>query len=208
MIVAVEGPSAVGKTSWCKRNYPDQTVFEAPEEIVSPDISSDPEQAAEFWVGYDVKRWRRALAVEKATGLAVCDVDPLHIYYAWALWKYGEIDSTLFDLEASLYRDAIGRQEIGFPDRIWWLDAPLDVLRARARSDPSRRRKQHEKHLRISPLIKTWFEILNQFRPGILADANLGSAADESTKTPTAAQRYDLRLFDKALDMARSREPS
>jgi uridine kinase len=47
MIVAIEGPSAVGKTTWCRTQAP-RFVKEAPPGLDAPDLFADPIDVANF----------------------------------------------------------------------------------------------------------------------------------------------------------------
>ena len=85
MILIVEGPSAVGKTTWCRSRAGKDFIPEAPEDVDAPDLAADPEGAARFWVAFNAERWRRARSCERKKGMAVCDTDPFHLYYGWAL---------------------------------------------------------------------------------------------------------------------------
>jgi hypothetical protein len=83
MIIAIEGPSAAGKTTWCRSQVPYTCVKEAAENIAAPDLFADPIAVGQFWVGFAVENWRRALAIEREHGVAICDGDPFHLYYSW-----------------------------------------------------------------------------------------------------------------------------
>ena len=79
MIVAVEGPSAAGKTSWCRANAPDFVA-----EYTPVGNRPDAEQPARFWTGVNSQRWSNAIELETATGTAICDSDPLKLHYSLA----------------------------------------------------------------------------------------------------------------------------
>jgi hypothetical protein len=166
MIVAIEGASAAGKTTWCRLHFPDQHVPETPENIFAPDLFADPAAVGKFWVNHAIENWQNALALEIEHGIAVCDGDPFHLYYSWALWKSGAVTSDLFEIESILYRDALHQQQIGFVDYVLWLDVPIEELRRRARSDFTRRRKRHEMYLSIVPWMKSWFGVRESVLPG------------------------------------------
>ena len=165
MSVAIEGASAAGKTTWCRRHFP-QHVAEAPENIAAPDLFADPAEVGKFWVNHAIANWQRALALERQHGVAVCDGDPFHLYYSWALSKSGALPSDLFEIEASLYRDAFRKQQIGFVDHVLWLDVATEELRRRALTDPTRRRKRHEMYLALVPWMRLWFADRESVMPG------------------------------------------
>lgn len=81
MIVVIEGPSAVGKTTWCRTHLSGAFIEDSPENIDAlSSLHSDPEVAAAFWTNFEIQRWQAALQMEQQNGIAVCDSDPLHLY--------------------------------------------------------------------------------------------------------------------------------
>jgi hypothetical protein len=166
MIVAIEGPSAAGKTTWCRSHFPHNCVQEAPAELAAPDLFGDPTEVARFWVNYAVQNWQLALALEQEHGITVCDGDPFHLYYSWALGKSAALAETLFQLESELYRSAFEKEQIGFVDDVLWLEVSTDELRRRAQSDTARHRKRHEMYLTLVPWMKVWFQERERVLPG------------------------------------------
>jgi hypothetical protein len=82
MIVAIEGPSAVGKTTWCRTHAP-KFVKEAPPDLDAPDLFADPIDVANFWARFNSGLWQSALRIERQEGIAVCDSDPFHLYFSF-----------------------------------------------------------------------------------------------------------------------------
>ena len=198
MIIAIEGASAAGKTTWCRAHCPKLCVPESPENIAAPDLFADSPQVARFWVDHNIANWQRALAIEQTHGTAVCDGDPFHLYFSWALWKSGTLDRRLFDLERELYRDAFEHQRIGFVDQVFWLEVPEVELRRRAKLDGTRRRKRHAMYLSLLPWMKAWFDARERLLPGGV----LPLAADlrsEGLFGGSSPRRYDLALMDAFL---------
>lgn len=198
MIVAIEGPSAAGKTSWCRSHYPDQHVVETPENIAAPDLFSIPEQVAAFWVDHAIHNWRRALEIEQQHGLAVCDGDPFHLYFAWALWKSGALARDLFNAETELYRNALARRQIGFVDHVLWIELGEEELRRRALADTTRRRKRHTMYLALVPWMKIWFEAREAFTPGTVHSLREDVRVGQLIPRPDAL-RYSALLLDQIL---------
>jgi len=197
MIVAIEGPSAAGKTTWCREHYPNVTVHET-HDIAAPDLFADPAEVGRFWIAHNVARWQRALAIEQVRGIAICDGDPFHLYFSWAVWKAGALPGTLFELESKLYRDEFEKQQIGFADYIIWLEVPVDELRRRAESDTVRRRKRHEMYLAMSPWMRTWFHAREAALPGSVL-CSTDDLPVELFPPVSPSRRYDIALFDNAL---------
>jgi len=201
MIVAIEGPSAAGKTTWCRSHVGGNYVEETPEDIGDPaQIYSDPIGAAKFWVEYEVKRWNLALAIEKERGVAICDTDPLRLYHSWSLWQSGVISSKLFEEEVELYRCAMRQQRVGFADIVILADAPLQELRRRAQADSSRRRHSHELFMLLLPWTQAWWRIREQ----VLTGGVRAAAETVLENRPVSPHRYDARAFDLMVEKARN----
>lgn len=81
MIVVMEGPSAAGKTTWCRTHCPDSVSENVSENLAAPDLYDEPQAVAHFWVEFNAKQWQTALQIEKQTGIACCDGDPLHLIF-------------------------------------------------------------------------------------------------------------------------------
>lgn len=199
MIVAIEGPSAAGKTTWCRSHFPYNCVQEAPADIAAPDLFGDPTEVAQFWVGYAVQNWQLALAIEKEHGIAVCDGDPFHLYYSWALWKSGALAETLFEIESGLYRTAFEEKQVGFVDHVLWLEAPVEELRRRARTDPTRRRKRHEMYLALVQWMKAWLQERERILPGTVREMTEGLDV-RALDNGSSSWRYDTQVMDGMLE--------
>src|SRR4051794_5201410 len=81
VIVVVEGPSAAGKTTWCRmharRWLPEPGALPMDENL-----------------HYQIDRWREAVACDARGELVVLDGDPFKLYYSWASWKVGHISES------------------------------------------------------------------------------------------------------------------
>jgi len=198
MIIAIEGASASGKTTWCRGQLPELCVPETPENIAAPDLYDDPAEVGRFWVNHAIANWQRALEIERKRGIAVCDSDPFHLYLAWALWKSGALDRGLFDIESEFYRAAFAQKQIGFVDLVLWIEAPQDELRRRAKADGRRRRKRHEMYLALVPWMKKWFAARERILPRTVQPLTALVRLEELTRS-SLPQRYDVAALDAML---------
>jgi hypothetical protein len=196
MIIAIEGPSAAGKTTWCRSYCPAGFVAAAPEKIEAPSLFADPREVAEFWVNFNIERWQNALRLERERGIAFCDGDPFELRFSWAAWKAEEIPSTLFKIELPLYRRAIEEKRLGFADLVACLDAPIEELRRRAKADETRRRKRHELYLRMIPWMNAWAGAREQVLPGAVRALTEESFMEDFARPPALARRYDVTVID------------
>ncbi|GIE35589.1 hypothetical protein Ait01nite_086340 [Actinoplanes italicus] len=164
MIVTVTGPSASGKTTWCRRHFPQSTVTERR----PPDPPADPDPAAQaaFWCGTYERRWSEALDLEQRTGLAVCDDDPMKLHYVWSLYRIGEASLDAWRAEVAAVRDAVAGGSLGFADLVLVsLPSPAELRRRRA-ADTTRGRRNFELHLRLAGPLREWYSALATVSPG------------------------------------------
>jgi hypothetical protein len=84
VIVAVEGPTAAGKTTWCRQQRLPVVDEYAPTGD-EPD-GADQDQQAAYWVQVNSQRWRQAIDLEKQHPIVLCDSDPLKLHYSW-VWR-------------------------------------------------------------------------------------------------------------------------
>lgn len=200
MIIAIEGPSAAGKTRWSRAHCPQNLIEEASKDIVAPDLYADPLVVAEFWVNHNISRWQNARHIERERGVALCDSEPFNLRFSWSAWKAGIIDRALFDIEFPLYRRAVEDRKMGFADITLWMDAPLNVLRQRAADDATRRRKRHETYLRMIPWMRAWVEAKNLVLPGSLREWSESTRLEDLTAGAISRRRYDAAVVDEMIE--------
>jgi hypothetical protein len=164
MIVAVEGPSAAGKTTWC-RLHCDEVVAEYSPTGDEPDDSDLAVQAA-CRTAANARRWAEACDLERRTGLAVCDSDPLKLHYSWALARIGETPWSRFALDLIAARQAFATETLGLVDLVLVSIPSLANLRRQRDSDPTRRRHSFELHARLAQPLREWYEAVDALDPG------------------------------------------
>ncbi len=198
MIVVVEGISAAGKTSWCLAHAGRNLVAEPPPPPGPvPDRASDPEAAAGFWVGRSEARWSAALALERRTGRAVCDTDPLKLHYAWSLWRIGAVGERAWRLERDLSRAAVERGSLGFADLYLVKRIAAADARRQRDGDPSRSRRNFDLHVRLAEPLADWYSALADLLPGrVLFRLPAGIPG----LSPRSSRVDDPALFDALMD--------
>lgn len=139
MIIAIEGPSAAGKTTWCARqSWP--VVPEYTPTGDEPDGSDDDRRAA-YWTGIDIRRWQEAVELERDDRIVLCDSDPLKLHYSWCLARIGMAPPDRFEHQLSRARAAFRDEQLGLADLVLVSIPPLEVLAERRTGDASRRRR-------------------------------------------------------------------
>jgi hypothetical protein len=194
MIVVIEGISACGKSSWCSSHANGHLVAENARND-APDRASAPAEAVAFWVRRNRDRWQSAIEIDSATGLAICDTDPLKLHYTWCLWKIGEATEVNWRLELAATREVFARKQIGFADLYYIGIIEPAVARQRKQTDLTRSRRNFELHVRLQPAFIDWYEALRAVLPGQVffgfPDARPATAPPSSE-----SRRYDLATFD------------
>ncbi len=165
MIIVVEGISASGKSTWCARHGGSHVVPENGRLDGAPDRVADPQGAAAFWAERNVDRWQQALAVERATGYAVCDTDPLKLHYVWCLWRIGEASDRDWSLELAATRQTIADGRIGFADLYLVADTDVETARRQAMTDTARHRRNFDRHARLRPALFEWYAAIGMVLP-------------------------------------------
>lgn len=130
--------------------------------------------------------------MERATGHALCDTDPLKLHYVWCLWRIGEASERDWSLELAATRQTIADGRIGFDDRYLVADTDVELARRRAMTDTRRRRRNFDLHARLRPALLEWYTVLDVVLPGRVQfslPANLPVGR-------TVGQRHDLAAFD------------
>ncbi|GAB3590575.1 hypothetical protein CFAEC_08785 [Corynebacterium faecale] len=192
MIIAVEGPSAAGKTTFCRGL--DQT-FVAEYQATGKEPEGEGMQVqAHYWTNVNTTRWNSARSLESETGLAYCDSDPMKLHYSWSLARIGEDSIERFEFECTLVREAIVEKRIGFVDAVL-VDFPsLDTLTRQKDNDATRNRKSFDLHARLTDPLREWYDALEKADPGRVHpwDVDLDALRPRQ-------RRYDATLLDALL---------
>ncbi len=196
MIAVVEGISAAGKTTWCRKHAPECLV----PETFPPDRHYQPSTGlptAQYWTDWNAKRWKEALLVEEVGGIAVCDTDPLKLHYLWCLAQIGESPKHQWLLQLETTRAAFAARRLGFADLYLVKKIDAAVARLQSEGDTKRLRDKFDLHVRLQEPLIAWYQSLDRVFPGRvlwhLPDA-LPHRKDGDGRT-----RYDLQAFDNLI---------
>src|ERR1044071_8297379 len=127
MIVVVEGPTAAGKTSWCRR-YVGRYVAEYAATGREP---TDAVALARHWARAGMRRWAQAIDQERTDGVAFCDTDPVKLHYSWGMAMLGLAPRAQFDRELAVTRVAVRMGRLGLADAVLVGLPDLDSLQRR-----------------------------------------------------------------------------
>ena len=194
MIIAVEGPSAAGKTTWCRR-VADQFVAEYVPTGREPD-GSDPETQGRYWTQVNERRWSEALELEGTLGHVLCDSDPLKLHYSWCLYRIGAAPRARFTHEYQQVRQAMRCRQLGFADAVFVALPDEVTLRERKDGDATRTRRSFELHVQLRTPLQEWYGVLADLSPGRIAWELPQSWPRPFAAAAVRAERYDIELLD------------
>lgn len=171
MLIVIEGASAAGKTTWCRRFVGGRVLFEgepAAEHEPAGASNPDPEDvrgAARYWVDVNARRWTTACAMAANLGWIACDTDPFKLHWTWTLWTEGLASSAYWEASREFNRLAFAKGTLGLADLILFADLDATTLRRQKTNDPTRTRSRHEMHVRIAPALKRWYSAMAAIDP-------------------------------------------
>ena len=198
MIIVVEGPSGAGKTTWCRTHGGANALLEA-----LPDHSTVPTEAkaaARFWVERNVARWEEVRSRESRDGLVVVDTDPFKLHFVWTLVRTGQVGELQWTTQRDAARGAFAAGRYALADVFLVSDIDDATLRARRDADPSRTRRNFERHVLLRDSLLRWYRAIDRLEPGRVV---FGLPPDGVTPDLIAkgkrARRSGLELFDQLM---------
>jgi hypothetical protein len=157
--------SAAGKTTLARALAAECGAAVVPELDGS---GAPPIASAEPWfTERHEERWGEACALRAGAPFVVVDCDPLK--GLWYNWMHAEQGWPGVDVVGPLYREAVRRGSLRFPDLYVFLDATESQLWARRDGDPTRTRRGFESHLRKQEPHRRYFAALQSAAPGRVA---------------------------------------
>lgn len=187
MIVVVEGPSAAGKTTWCRRN----SLRWLPEPGRGP---------IDEVLRYQVNRWRQAVAADAAGELVVLDGDPFKLYYSWAEWRAGALDRSEWEAVVATTRRHFIDGDYGLADVVLYSDPGEAELRRRKEADRTRVRRGFERHTAMRPHFAQWYEAVSTLDSNrVLWEHPADGVTAELLALGRRRSRSDPELFDRLL---------
>lgn len=198
MIIVVEGPSGAGKTTWCRTHGGANALLEAlPDQVTVP---TDPPDAAQFWVQRNVARWQEVLEREARDGLVVVDTDPFKLHFVWTLLRTGQASERDWTMQRDVARDAFAAGRYALADVFLVSDVDDPTLRARREADPTRTRRNFERHVRLRDSLLRWYGAIDRLEPGrVVFGLPVDGITPELLAKGTRARRSGLDLFDQLM---------
>jgi nicotinamide riboside kinase len=195
VIVAVDGPTAAGKTTWCRAAAVEFVAEYAPTGS-EPDGSAG--RQAQYWTEVNGARWSQALDLEERVQVAICDTDPIKLHYSWCLARIGAAPASRFAHELVCVREAMSDKQLGFADVVLVTAPNEKTLRLQKEGDPTRSRRSFELHAKLREPLIEWYQCLNRLQPGQVL-WELPEDGVSSISGTARADRYDLRLLDSLI---------
>ena len=198
MIIVVEGPSGAGKTTWCRTHGGEYALLEdLPDHATVP---AEPQAAARFWVDRNVARWREVQAREARDGLVVVDTDPFKLHYVWTLVQSGQAGEVDWIMQRDVARGAFASGRYALADLFLVSDIDDATLRARRDADPSRTRRNFERHIRLRDALLRWYGAIERIEPGrVLFGLPESGITPDLLAKGKRETRSGLVLFDRLM---------
>lgn len=158
LIISIEGPSAVGKTSLARELERSAGAAVIPELSEAPAPGAD---ALDWFVAGHAKQLARACELRRTAEMIVLDGDPFK--GLWWTWIYGseqELERVL-----RLHARAVELGTLFFPDLYVALQATEAQLRERCAGDPTRRRRHFDRHLLLVEPQQRYFREMHRLTP-------------------------------------------
>ena len=206
-VVAIEGASAVGKTTLARTlasEHGAAVVYE--HEGMSGEPPPRPDASAWF-VERSAARWGLARERGANAPFIVLDGDPFK--GLWYDWIYAAEGWAGVNVVAPLYREHIAQGTLAFPDLYAVLCATETELRHRRANDPTRRRRNFEKHLLLTEPQRRYFEALAEVAPERVVFLDSGTPTELAHRVMDALARVpadppdSLRLLERAVEWVR-----
>jgi hypothetical protein len=162
VIVVVEGPTAAGKTSWCRRHV---GRF-VPEHTAAGPEPAEGQALARHWARVSMRRWAAAEELERHDGLAFCDGDPVKLHYSWGMAALGLAPRAQFDRELAVLRIAVRTGRLGLADAVLVGLPDVATLQRQRDGDATRRRRNFATHVQLREPLRQWYATLDGLDPG------------------------------------------
>lgn len=205
LIICLEGPSAVGKST-VARHLADNHGF-----LIVPEVNelfrNERRDGDDWYLQRQVDRYALSITAAASGQVVVLDGDPFQPL--WYNWVYPEHEP--FGHVAAFYREAIKAGVLAFPDIYAVLQVPIEGLAARKTGDGTRRRRNFERHLQMITPQRRYFEQLGAHgltKVELMANINVEDTALKITQMVkgTPAMSESARLLSIAADwLARNR---
>ena len=202
MIICLEGPSAVGKTS-TSRLLSERLGATVISEVNA--LFKRSETESETWyLERQIDRWNMAVGESAAGRLVVLDGDPFQPL--WYNWSYGFVGLQSLEALRSFYRPAIVEGLLSFPDIYVHLTAEEGEIRRRKDADATRSRRNFEDHLRLLTTQTQYFNAMSFILPSIVERVHTVtvqqnvSEIDRIITNNRCVTINSLALFDRLTD--------
>jgi hypothetical protein len=194
MIIVIEGISAAGKTTWCREHAQSHLIRES----YPADRREQPETGlatALYWTNWNAKRWGDALAMEEATGHAICDTDPQKLHYNWGMFQLGVLPESQWRLQLETCRAAFAEKRLGFADAYFVKAIDPAIARQQRDADTSKTRDRFDLNVQLQPSLLRWYTRMGEILAGRVRWGlpETGLSLGSITTNPL---RYDISAFD------------
>lgn len=208
MIICLEGPSAVGKTTTCSALAERMDAYTVPE--VNALFARPAQAPADWYLERQVERWEIAQKHSAHNRLVVLDGDVFQPL--WYNWSFGFAEYQSLEALSVFYRPRIEAGLIGFPDHCVHLFIGENELRLRKEADQTRSRRGFDSHLWLLQTQPRYFEMLSGLLPGRVHSVEANSVETnlrrifECSAALVPAAMTSLEIFDNIVEWLQTNE--
>ena len=164
VLICLEGPSAVGKTTTCKALAERYNAYIVPE--VNQLFERPAPEPTYWYLERQVERWMLAQEKLETHELVVLDGDTFQPL--WYNWSFNFVDWQPLSVLRDFYRQHIVAQTLGFPDGYILLNTNESELLQRKENDPTRTRSGFTKNLLVIEPQQRYFQAMDRRIPGFV----------------------------------------
>ncbi|RXZ77410.1 hypothetical protein EBB07_31080 [Paenibacillaceae bacterium] len=201
MKIVIEGPSAVGKSTLCRKLVGKYNAIVIDEIIVEPIRGYTPYEEAVFYLDKEISRWNTIVKTDKLT---ILDTDPQKsIWFNWSLGFKNCL--SLQELDA-YFRDKVRMQKIGFADLYVVLIASRKELMNRKNGDLFRERDNFDWISKANEYRERYYQYLYNVIPNhvvFIESTDLDTTFANACKTidsATPVQYKEMEIYSKLIE--------
>ncbi len=202
MIICLEGPSAVGKTTTCAALVAQKSAYVVPE--VNALFERPANASPDWYLERQVERWKIAHTHSGDDRLVVLDGDVFQPF--WYNWSFGFAEYQPLEVLSAFYRRRIEAGVIGFPNLYIHLFVDENELRLRKEADETRTRCGFDSHLRLLQTQPRYFEMLSRLMPSRVHSVEAKSVEtnlrriSECPAMPALTAMTSLEILDNIIE--------
>jgi hypothetical protein len=201
VIIAVDGPSAAGKTTWIATHREQAAVIGENEGRIQIDGTASQLEPADYWAQVNARRWMMAVEAERRSQIVLCDTDPFKLNYTWSLWRAGHAPASDWRAARDASRRMFAAQRLGIADLILVRIPDQAVLAQQKAADQTRTRRNFELHRQLAEPLREWYRAVSELDAARVRWSFPATGTHGLTQLGTRYPRTGGELYDHLMDL-------